>query len=264
VHSARNTPRPRGRRSCEGDDGPGPGPSKEPGRPELIGAPRRIKTRDQLGRALLRAARRRARRLEPRAPPPVCGPAFGSCSGGASGGDAWASASDTVNTVTSAGAAARLNAASPRRESALRREITSDVLISNLPDYEVDEAQPSLSGRRRRSIALSRLPPCALGAYIRRPEEDIAIRSAAISRHFERDPGARSKLNELAVGQSRSSLFASTSTLVRSVITSNGPSRVGAPEANATTRPVTVSTNATSRDASCASLSGALLGLIAG
>ena len=147
-------PRPpllRGRR-------PGPGPSKEPGRSELIGAPRRIKTRDQLGRALLRAARRRARRLEPRVPPPVCGPAFGSCSGGASGGDAWASASDTVNTVTSAGAAARLNAASPRRESALRREITSDVLISNLPDYEVDEAQPSLSGRRRRSIALSRLP----------------------------------------------------------------------------------------------------------
>jgi hypothetical protein len=65
-------------------------------------------------------------------PPPVCGPAFGSCSGGASGGDAWASASDTVNTVTSAGAAARLNAARGRMESALRREITSDVLISNL------------------------------------------------------------------------------------------------------------------------------------
>src|SRR3954469_15398751 len=53
---------------------------------------------DQLGRAFLRAVRRRVRRFMRWLPPPVCGPAFGSCSGGASGGDAWASASDTVNT----------------------------------------------------------------------------------------------------------------------------------------------------------------------
>jgi hypothetical protein len=108
-------------------------------------APRRVKTRDQLRGALraarrcARAARRSARRLMPRVPPPVCGPAFGSCSGGASGGDAWASASDTVNTVTSAGAAARLNVASPRRENAFRRDITSDVPISDLRDFRVDE-----------------------------------------------------------------------------------------------------------------------------
>ena len=81
------------------------------------------------------------------AAPPVCGPAFGSCSGGASGGDAWASASDTVN--TSAEGTAMVNPASPRRESALRREITSDVLISNLPDFEVDEKADNQAYRGR-------------------------------------------------------------------------------------------------------------------
>jgi len=45
-------------------------------------------------------------------PPPVCGPAFGSCSGG----DAWASASDTVN--TSAGGTAIVH---PRRKGVLQR-----------------------------------------------------------------------------------------------------------------------------------------------
>jgi hypothetical protein len=39
----------------------------------------------------------------------------------------WASASDTISTV---GGTARLNAASPTRESALRREITSDSIFS--------------------------------------------------------------------------------------------------------------------------------------
>ena len=45
----------------------------------------------------------------------------------------WASASDTVRIVAGT---ARLNAASPRRENALRRDIISDLissLISNLP-----------------------------------------------------------------------------------------------------------------------------------
>jgi hypothetical protein len=102
---------------------------------------------DQLGRAFLRAVRRRLRRFMRWLPPPVCGPAFGSCSGGASGGDAWASASDTVN--TSAGGTAMVNPASPRRESALRREITSDVLISNLPDFEVDEKADNRAYRGR-------------------------------------------------------------------------------------------------------------------
>ena len=50
----------------------------------------------------------------------------------------------------------------------------------------------------------------------------------------------------------RSSLLARRSTLVRSVITSKGSSRAGAPEPKATTLPVTASTNATSRDTSCA------------
>src|ERR1700730_450531 len=49
---------------------------------------------------------------------PVC------ASGGGAG--CWASASDTVSTVGTA----RLNAASPRRESALRREITPDAIFS--------------------------------------------------------------------------------------------------------------------------------------
>src|SRR3984893_15625237 len=49
---------------------------------------------------------------------PVC------ASGGGAG--CWASASDTVSTVGTA----RLNAASPRRESALLREITSDAIFS--------------------------------------------------------------------------------------------------------------------------------------
>src|SRR6478609_554190 len=60
------------------------------------------------------------------------------------------------------------------------------------------------------------------------------------------------KNREVRYWQSRSSLFASTSTLVRFVITSDGPSRVGLPETSATACPVTVSTNATSEDASCA------------
>ena len=50
----------------------------------------------------------------------------------------------------------------------------------------------------------------------------------------------------------RTSLLARRSTLVRSEITSKGPSSVGAPEAKATALPVTASTNATSRNASCA------------
>ena len=60
------------------------------------------------------------------------------------------------------------------------------------------------------------------------------------------------KNREVRYWQSRSSLFTSTSTLVRSAITSNGPSSAGVPEANAITLPVTVSTNATSREVSCA------------
>src|ERR1700754_3724468 len=48
----------------------------------------------------------------------------------------------------------------------------------------------------------------------------------------------------------RNPLPARRSTLVRSVITSNGPRSDGVPEANATTLPVAASTNATSRDTS--------------
>jgi hypothetical protein len=117
---------------------PGEAPAPLP-LPVLGRQPTRAAYRGTELRRALRAARRCLRRLMPRVPPPVCGPAFGSCSGGASGGDAWASASDTVNTVTSAGAAAKLNAARGRRESALRREITSDVLLIISPWYEVDE-----------------------------------------------------------------------------------------------------------------------------
>jgi hypothetical protein len=109
--------------------------------------PRPLVADDQPGRAFLRAVRRRVRRFMRWLPPPVCGPAFGSCSGGASGGDAWASASDTVN--TSAGGTAMVNPASPRRESALRREITSDVLISNLPDFGVGEKADNRAYRGR-------------------------------------------------------------------------------------------------------------------
>lgn len=43
---------------------------------------------------------------------------------------------------------------------------------------------------------------------------------------------------------------------VRLLITSKGPRRAGDPEAKATTRPVTASTNATSDDASCAAKGG--------
>jgi len=69
---------------------------------------------------------------------PVCGPAAGAAggvacavcgpAGGATGWAACASASETVSTVGTA----RLSAASPRRESALRRDINSDSsLMSN-------------------------------------------------------------------------------------------------------------------------------------
>ena len=55
-------------------------------------------------------------------------PVFSSAGAGAGAGAVWASASDTVSTEVGT---ARLNAAaSPRRESALRREITSDLIFS--------------------------------------------------------------------------------------------------------------------------------------
>ncbi len=149
--AAWNAPRPQGRASCEAMPGDTPGA-------QIIGARRSVKTRDQLRGALraarrcTRAARRCVRRLMPRVPPPVAAPAFGSCSGGASGGDAWASASDTVSTVTSAGAAARLSATNPRRESAFRREVTSDGSISDL-HYRTRVKNKTPSDRPRGSVA---------------------------------------------------------------------------------------------------------------
>jgi hypothetical protein len=138
--------------------------------------PRPLVADDQLGRAFLRAVRRRVRRFMRWLPPPVCGPAFGSCSGGASGGDAWASASDTVN--TSAEGTAMVNPASPSRESALRREITSDVLISNLPDFEVDEKADNQAYRGRVADQGPRSGPLLPG-LIEPPTHALSNRRAA-------------------------------------------------------------------------------------
>ena len=89
----------------------------------------RLAVRRSLRRSRLPSRRslRRAR-LARRRSTPVLGAAGGGVVAG--GGVAvWASASDTVDTVSTVGAA-RLNTASPRSERALRREITSDLICS--------------------------------------------------------------------------------------------------------------------------------------
>ena len=76
---------------------------------------------------------------------------------------------------------------------------------------------------------------------------DLASFDAYPFRENSQPSGSFDRQNrEVRYWQIRSSLLASTSTLVRCVITSKGPSRAGVPVANATTRPDTASTNATS------------------